>query len=29
MARVTKASGQVLLTVPNYGSLIEGHFMLT
>ena len=28
MARVTKVGGHVLLTVPNYGSIIEGHFML-
>lgn len=28
MARVAKVDGHVLLTVPNYGSVIEGHFML-
>lgn len=28
MVRVTKTGGYVLITVPNYGSIIEGHFML-
>ena len=28
MSRVTKIGGYILVSVPNYGSIIEGHFML-